>query len=119
MAKRALIGHLGKGDLGDKPGLQPMRAPDLGAWRLDGRRSLSERLHDLHQAEQLIVAEAGADLARVTQFAMLVDTKDQRAKRARLVRRGPADDDELLALDALGLDPAARTRPDILGVGEL
>jgi hypothetical protein len=53
-----------------------MRASHFRAWRLHGRGFLSERLHPLHQAHDLVHAEPGADLARITQYATIVDAED-------------------------------------------
>ncbi len=96
-----------------------MRSAHRRARRLDGRRLHFERCHQLHQLVNLVGRIAGAGLAGVAQLAVLVDAEQQRAEAALLVRRRPADDDELLALDALGLDPAARPRADIFGIGAL
>ena len=45
--------------------------------------------------------------------------EQQRAEAAFLVRRGPADDDEFLPMQAFGLDPRPRPRAAIGSVGEL
>src|SRR5690242_9481890 len=96
-----------------------MRAANFGARSVDGRRLLLERRHDLHEPEQLVGTEAGADLACVAELPVFVDAENERTKGAALVRRGPADQHELLALDAFGLHPAARARTDIFCGGEL
>ncbi|KAG0771200.1 hypothetical protein G6F22_016691 [Rhizopus arrhizus] len=78
------------------------------------------QLHPLHAPAlasrhrlQALAVEAGADLAGVAQCAVvLVHGQQQRAQAlARALRRGVADDDELLAAAALDLQPViAATR---------
>lgn len=106
MAQHTLIGNLDIGDLCDQLRLDPVRPANGGARRLDRRRLAFERRHDLHQALDLVAAEAGADLAGITQLAMLVHSQQQRAESALLARWGPADDHELLSPNTLGLHPA-------------
>src|SRR3546814_9995883 len=55
----------------------------------------------------------------MAQFALFMDAEHQRAEAPRLVRRRPADDQKLLALDTLCLEPAPGPRTDIFCVGLL
>ena len=119
MAQHLVGGDLGIGDLGDQFGAHPFGAAHRRAGGVDGRFVDGERVELFAQFVHAGDGEAGADLARIAKLPVLVDAEQQRAEAALLVRRRPADDDELLPLQALGLDPAARPRAAIGRVGEL
>ena len=57
------------------------------------------------QLLEVVLVEAGADLADIAELSVLEDAEKQRAEAGALVGRRPAADDELLALGAFDLEP--------------
>ena len=105
----------GERDFGDEIGPHPVRALRLEAARRIRRTAASLALALLASSgasvAQRRLVEAGADLARIAQLAVVVDAEQQRAEaRARALRVGVAADDHLLPLHALHLHPVARAR---------
>src|SRR5687768_16917094 len=92
-----------------------MRGLAVGAGYLERRLVDLQRLHPLHQIFDHLRVEAGPDLAGVGQLFALAHAQQQRAEAAALVAFRPADDHELLPLDAFDLEPAARARAAIGG----
>src|SRR5688572_28136193 len=112
--KSAVAGPLGVRDLGDELRFDPVHvACDSARSRLlDGRRAPLERLQFRVQRLQRALVESSADLARVTQRSLCtVARRDEQSAegRARATGIREADDDELLPLQALDLEPAAGT----------
>jgi hypothetical protein len=94
-------------------GLIQCAPANRNSWRVHRCRLHSERPHQLAETENFGSVEPGADLARMAQLAALIDAEKQRAEPAAFVGGGPTDHDELLTLDALGLEPRADPRPYI------
>ncbi len=71
-------------------------------------------------AEQAL-GEPGPDAAREDELALVVVDADEQAAdaRARSLRLGEAADDELLALDALDLEPVTRSTREVRAVAAL
>ena len=104
-------------DLGHERRLDPddVAAADAGHLRhLRERRVLAlERAHELQQAVDLLVREAGADVPRPAEPARLVNADDQRAEAVAPppLPAGVAGDDDLLASAHLDLPPLGPAPP--------
>ena len=85
------------------------------------RRGLAfDGLQALVDGAQGLGIESGADAADVTQLATLARRHQQRSEgAARALGLGIADDDELVGVFVLGLDPVAAATGSIAAVGAL
>ena len=120
MTDLAVARPLGELDLGNQSRLHPVyaaRARRSG----DRRRRTLDSTELLAQSRQRLGVEAGAYLAGVAQYALVVvGAEQQRAQPdARARRLAPADDDELLAARALDLEPGAGASRFVAGVAAL
>ena len=113
MADPAVVRPLAELDLDDEPRLDP---DDVGLAHPGHLRRLRERrvgplerLQQLQQPADLLLAEAGADVADVAERAALVHGEHERAEARRAVAAaaGVAGDEELLAPVRLQLEPVA------------
>ena len=87
VAHHTLAGHFGIGDFAHQLRLEPLRATCIGCWGCLGQRAFIgfQLLQLLVQALQRCMVEAGADLAGVTQLALVVvQAEQQRAKPVRV-----------------------------------
>src|SRR5215211_6847378 len=120
MAEAAVARPLGEGDLRDQLGLDPV---GVARDRMDvGERAVLalELAQPSAEAVERRAVEAGADLARVAQRAVLVVPDQQRAEvGAGALRRREAADHELLLGVALQLQPIARAARAVGAVGTL
>ncbi len=113
MSQRAAIGPLGELHLDHEDRLDPVRRLVRGRHRREGRVRDREWTQQLRQPCEFGVREAAADVAGVGQAGDLgfvgvvtTDAHDERAEMlARLPRRGPPPDDELLTPQQLDLLP--------------
>ncbi len=99
-----------------------VREPDRAARELRRGRRLRGRLAGEQRLEHGEVArrEAAAGAARVGQHAVAVLREQQRAEAlAALLRRQVADDDEVVRLRGVDLDPVGRTLADVRRRGAL
>src|SRR4051812_29875262 len=121
VAQAAGARPLGEAGLRDELRLDP-RDPRFFDRRAVGERRIGapERAQAAAEVAQRLVVEAGADLARVAQPAVVVVADQERAELgARPLWRGVAADHELLALLALHLQPVARAPVAVRAVGAL
>src|SRR5690606_30397219 len=103
-----------------RPDPDDVLAPPLLRRQRDRRLPGAQRLEPGEQVLHLGHGEAGADPADIAQLAAFLGIRqEQRADAARRLRRGVADDGELLALAALDLEPAATARLLVGAVGAL
>ena len=104
------------GDFDDKLRLDPMdarkhkRRPEACAarrWDAQGRRFASERVQAAPQIGENLDGHPRAHTARVYELAIIGVLAQQQGPemRPRSFRVGPADDDELLAVQRLGFAP--------------
>ena len=120
VAQHVVAGELGERDLSDQLRRDPFDAARGDARHLGGRGLAHQRLELRHQHVARVRIEAGADAAGIPQFAALVDAHRKAAQVApRLVALDEAQDHELLAPRAFGLEPVFRARAAIGGVGAL
>jgi hypothetical protein len=108
MAQAAVARPLAEADLGDEPGLHPRRV--RLADHVGERRALAaQRREALREVAQGRSREAGPDLARVAQVAVLLVVAEQQGPEigAAAPRRGVAADHQLLLGRALELQPVA------------
>src|SRR5437868_4849572 len=113
MAKDSVAGEFGEGDFGDQLRLHPVSALAVSARHLDGRLVDLERPHPLHEVIDQLSAEAGPHFSDISELTLVLGRKEERAEAEALIALRPADDDELLALDALDLQPIARARAPV------
>ena len=102
-------GPLGERDLAGQPGFHPVRAAGIPRRHRRAERAgiALERAQLPQQVGEHRRGEPGADVPRVPQPVIVIDTQQQRADRvsaAALTGSPPADDD-LLVPDVLDLDP--------------
>ena len=83
MAQDAVAGELGKGDLGDQLGLDPVRALRSARGTSSGALSVSSGLIRSISSRSLGV-KAGADLARISQLALSRAARSSERKPRRL-----------------------------------
>ena len=107
MAQTAVGRPLRELDLTDQLGAHPVRSCRAGNSRREWRRGRRERVESTAQLHRCPAGEARADLADVDQLAVgIVHPEEQRTDAAApALRVGEPPDDELLLLDALGLQP--------------
>src|SRR5205807_6806908 len=117
MAQSAVTRPLAETDLRDQAGLDPRDvARGRSVARNRGIRPAQGRQPPCQLVERRAV-EAGADAARVAEVAAVVVPEQQRAELlARPLRGGVPDDDQLLLIAALELEPVARAPADVRAV---
>src|SRR4051812_19189926 len=96
-----------------------MGAFAVGARDLDRSLIGLDRAHPFHELVNEVAAEAGPDLAGVSELALLLRREEERAEAETLVALRPADDDEFLTLDAFDLEPVAGAGALIWRIGLL
>ncbi|MNY14326.1 hypothetical protein D3C86_1474980 [compost metagenome] len=112
MTHRTVLGHFSEGHFGQPFRLEPVHALEFAPrGRVDHRRLFAlQGLELLMNAVERRFGEPGADLARIAQLATVAVVQPQQQgteRAARALGIGVADDDELLAMLALELDPVA------------
>src|SRR3954469_4104921 len=110
MTDLAVAGPLGELDFADEFRAHPVgvAAERTRRPRIEGARRLLERVEAAPQVDGGLVAKAGADLAGEHEAWAVVVADEQRADPdAAALRIGEPADDELLALRAFRLHPAA------------
>ena len=115
VAQPAVVRPLGERDLAPPAPARPSATPRASQPRggsANGRRRSLERLAARLSSSSERVVEAGADLADVAQLAVRRRPRGaaRRSPSREPSRIGPADDHELLALQALDLEPVAAAR---------
>src|SRR5690606_494859 len=117
------LGPAAEGDLGHQPRRHPVHAAARErrvVGQFHGRRLALDRLQSLVDRAQRFGVETGADAADVAPRAVLAGGHQQRAEAAaRTLGLGIADDDELVALLVLGLDPVAASPGPVAAVRAL
>src|SRR5438477_2577839 len=107
-AELSALGPLDELELADQPGFDEVRA-FRGVPAIQRARLALKGFHELDQLLEHRVGEAGADLARVHEFTIVVVANQKRARQPATLALAlePACDYELLAHAVLDLDPLA------------
>ena len=122
MPQTAVRGPAAEADLDHHRGFDPVCAPRLGARRRlgEGRLAAGQRGEPPGQLEQIALLEAAAHLAGVDQPPIFVDAQQKGPQPdARARRIGETADDELLAGQALHLQPVTGAAVAVNAAGEL
>src|SRR6266704_4236833 len=119
-AKLAAPRPLHELELADQPRLDEVRA-FRGLPAVEWAGLVLQGLHELEELFEHRVREAGADLARIDEFTIVVVADQQRAGQAAALAFAlqPARDHQLLAHVVFDLDPLAAAPPWLVGRVEL
>src|SRR6185503_18682657 len=121
MAKKSVARPFAERDLRDEPRLDPVDPSALGQRGRERACGLLERGELRFELLERLVREAGPDAPAIAQLPSgFVDAEEQRAEScARAGGVGEAADDELLAAEALRLEPRAVAAAAVGGVPAL
>src|SRR2546425_10815568 len=102
MPNRPVSGPFGESYLGDQLRRNPMSVAQARLFRRsgEGRRVARDAVELLLQLGAKLVAEAGANPARIYQLTLLVHAENQRGEWQAFVGRRGSGDDEFLPLAA-------------------